>query len=68
MLDVICVWSIWNYLRTVGFTSDGGWIVDRSSLLTLVIPYDIAAAVMAIGALTLAQRSADAHDRTTAAS
>jgi hypothetical protein len=55
-LDVICVFSIWNYLRVVGFDADGGWIVDRSELLTLVIPFDVAAAVMAIGALLAADR------------
>ena len=55
-LDVICVFSIWNYLRVVGFDADGGWVVDRSELLTLVIPFDVAAAIMAIGALLLAQR------------
>ena len=55
-LDVICVFSIWNYLRVVGFDADGGWVVDRSQLLTLVIPFDVAAAIMAIGALLLAQR------------
>ena len=55
-LDVICVFSIWNYLRVVGFDPDGGWVVDRSQLLTLVIPFDAAAAIMAIGALLLAQR------------
>lgn len=55
-LDVICVFSIWNYLRVVGFDAQGGWVVDRSELLTLVIPFDVAAAVMAIGALLAADR------------
>lgn len=55
-LDVICVFSIWNYLRVVGFDADGGWVVDRSQLLTLVIPFDVAAAVMAIGSLMAADR------------
>ncbi len=55
-LDVVCVVSIWNYLRVVGFDAQGGWVVDRSELLTLVIPFDVAAAVMAIGALLAADR------------
>ncbi len=55
-LDVICVFSIWNYLRVVGFDAQGGWVVDRSELLTLVIPFDVAAAIMAIGALLAADR------------
>jgi hypothetical protein len=55
-LDVICVFSIWNYLRVVGFDGDGGWLVARSELLTLVIPFDVAAAMMAIAALLAAQR------------
>lgn len=55
-LDAICVFSIWNYLRVVGFTSDGGWLVDRGELLSLVIPFDVAAAVMAISALIVADR------------
>lgn len=61
-LDVICVFSIWNYLRVVGFDDMGGWIVDRSELLTLVIPFDIAAAVMAIGSLLLAERRVSTVD------
>lgn len=59
MLDVVCVASIWNYLRTVGFDPAGGWVVDRSALLTLVIPFDVAAALMAIGSLLAAERSPD---------
>lgn len=55
-LDSICVFSIWNYLRVVGFAEDGGWVVDGSELLTLVIPFDVVAAVMAIGALLMADR------------
>ena len=56
VLDVICVFSIWNYLRVVGFDAEGGWIVDGSELMILVIPFDVAAAVMAIGALLAADR------------
>jgi hypothetical protein len=55
-LDVVCVFSIWNYLRVVGFDESGGWLVDRTELLTLVIPFDVVAAVMAIAALVAADR------------
>ena len=48
VLGVFCIWSIWNYLDTVGFGSDGEWIVSGSDLMTLVIPYDMAAAVVAV--------------------
>ena len=59
VLDVICVFSIWNYLRVVGFATDGGWVVSARDLLTLVIPFDVAAAMMAIAALLLASRRLD---------
>ena len=48
VLGVFCIWSIWNYLDTVGFGSDGEWIVSGSDLMALVIPYDMAAAVVAV--------------------
>jgi len=51
MLTVICVWSIWWYLDAVGFGPSGEWIVDASVLMRRVLPFDIAAAVTAIGAL-----------------
>lgn len=56
ILGVVCVWSIWRYLDRVGFGSDGGWIVDGDALRTLVIPFDTAAAVMAVGLVLLAIR------------
>lgn len=57
MLVVICIWSIWRYLDVVGFTADGGWLVSRPDLWRYVLPFDIAAAAMAIGALTAGLRS-----------
>ena len=53
MLGIVCVWSIWRYLDTVGFTEDGGWLLDAAQLNRLVLPYDMAAAVMAIAAFSL---------------
>jgi hypothetical protein len=51
MLGVFCVFSIWSYLNAVGFTADGGWKVSGSALVRHVIPFDIAAAVMAVAVL-----------------
>lgn len=62
VLDAICVWSIWNYLRVVGFDVDGGWLVSRSDLLTLVIPFDVAAAGVAITALFAGSRRHERND------
>ena len=46
-LGAACVASIWNYLRVVGFTPEGGWLVDGSRLMTLVIPFDTVAGIVA---------------------
>ena len=51
MLTVVCIWSIWWYLDGVGFGPNGEWIVDATYLMQRVLPFDVAAAVMAIGAL-----------------
>ena len=56
VLDVVCVLSIWNYLRVVGFDASGGWLVSGRDLLTLVIPFDVVAAVVAVGALVSGSR------------
>jgi hypothetical protein len=49
MIGTVCVWSIWNYLDTVGFGSSGEWVVSQGELLRLVIPFDVVAAALAIG-------------------
>jgi hypothetical protein len=56
VLAVVCIWSIWRYLDVVGFGPGGSWVVDAERMFTLVLPYDIAAAVMAITALWLGVR------------
>lgn len=56
LIGVICVWSIWNYLTIVGFAPDGGWLVDGPALLRYVLPYDVAAAVIAVAALISGSR------------
>lgn len=55
-IGVACVLSIWNYLRVVGFTPDGGWLLDGADLLRLVIPADMAAAAFAGTVLVLGAR------------
>jgi hypothetical protein len=57
-LGVFCVWSIWNYLNTVGFGPDGGWTVDGGELMRLVIPFDMAAAVIAVALFAVGTRAA----------
>lgn len=58
VVAVACVFSIWNYLRVVGFTEDGGWLLDGGELMKLVIPFDMAAAVAALAVLLLGTRRA----------
>lgn len=55
-LAVVCVWSIWRYLRNVGFAGDGGWLVDGSALMEYVLPYDMAAALIAVVVLVVGTR------------
>lgn len=57
ILAVICIWSIWRYLDVVGFAADSGWLVSSPDLWKYVLPFDMAAAVMAIGAVLLGLRS-----------
>lgn len=56
VVAVVCVWSIWNYLRIVGFTPQAGWLVDGAALMRYVLPYDMAAAVVAVVSLTVGAR------------
>lgn len=50
------MWSIWRYLTVVGFAPDGGWQVDGGALFTHVLPYDMAAATVAIVTLIVGAR------------
>ena len=52
-IGVACVWSIWRYLDTVGFTEEGGWLVSGPELFRLVILFDLMAAAIAITLLIL---------------
>lgn len=56
MLGVVCVASVWNYLRVVGFGPDGEWIVDGGRMIQLVLPVDAVAAIVALSALVVGAR------------
>ncbi|HSG78579.1 MAG TPA: hypothetical protein VLD62_03290 [Acidimicrobiia bacterium] len=57
-MGTVCVWSIWTYLNAVGFTPEGGWLVDGGEIARLVLPFDLMAAVMAIAAFSIGVRRA----------
>ena len=56
VLAIICVWSIWRYLDVVGFGPEGEWIVDAAALARYVLPFDVLAALMAVGAFVYGTR------------
>ncbi|MCP4304808.1 MAG: hypothetical protein GY788_08040 [bacterium] len=58
-MSIICVMSIALYLAEVGLDESGGWLVDSSQMLRLVLPFDVAAAVLTIGLTLLAASLAD---------
>ena len=64
MMSVVCVLSIKLYLDEVGLTDSGAWLVDGEQMLRLVIPFDVAAALIAVGLSLLAARRAASPDRT----
>jgi hypothetical protein len=51
-MGIVCVWSIWYYLDAVTFGPRGEWVVSGSDLATRVIPFDTAAAIVAVGMFT----------------
>ena len=50
----VCIWAVGNYITVVGFGPGGGWRVRGRSLFELVIVYDMAVAIIAIGLLVYA--------------
>ncbi|MFO7547868.1 MAG: hypothetical protein R6X29_03185 [Acidimicrobiia bacterium] len=56
LVAVVCVWSIWAYLDAVGFTDDGGWLVDGAALWRYVLPLDIMAAVIGVTGILVGSR------------
>lgn len=65
-LGVFCVFSIVRYLDIVGFTEDNGWLVSGADLMQYVIPFDMAAAVVAVTILVVGARSSRPADQRTA--
>ena len=59
VMGAVCVWSIWRYLDVVGFTPEGGWLVDGARIASLVLPFDLMAAVLAVGAFVSGAGRAD---------
>ena len=64
MMSVVCVLSIKLYLDEVGLTDSGAWLVDGERMLRLVIPFDVAAALITVGLTLLAARHVTSPDRT----
>ncbi len=60
LMLVACVASIAIYLNVVGFTPDGGWLVDGEQMLRIVIPSDVMAAIISTTVLLLGGRKAQA--------
>jgi hypothetical protein len=56
-MGTMCVISLTRYLATIGFGADGGWDVQGAQMTRLVIPADVIAAVLTIGALVLGART-----------
>ncbi len=56
-IAAMCTWSMYRYLSSVGFGSEGEWIVQASELGRLVIPFDIGAAAMALIAVWFGVRA-----------
>lgn len=48
VLGAFCIWTIANYLHTVGFGPGGEWIVRGDDLMRLVIVWDMAAGMVAV--------------------
>jgi hypothetical protein len=58
MMSIVCIASIAAYLAEVGLDASGGWLVDSERMLQLVIPFDIAAALITITLTLIAARDA----------
>ena len=53
-LLIACVASIAIYLSVVGFSADGGWLVDGAELMRIVLPSDLMAAIISLTVLLIA--------------
>jgi len=50
-MTVMCLFSIYLYVDAVGFGRNGEWLVQAAEMLRLVIPFDVAAAIMTTAAI-----------------
>ena len=57
MMSIVCVLSVTLYLAEVGLTPDQGWLVDGAQMLRLVLPFDVAAALITVTLLIIAARA-----------
>lgn len=67
-MGAVCVWSIWRYVDNVGFDAAGRWIVSGEALLRYVIPFDVMAAVLAVGAVVAGIRRSQPTEQPSAQS
>ncbi len=63
IVGAACVFAFWRYLYNVGFTETGGWLLTASDLNRYVLPFDVAAAVIAIGVVLVAIRKGSTFDQ-----
>ena len=64
IIGIVCVLSIWSYLDHVGFGPSGEWIVSSADLVRFVLPFDVVAAVIAVGLFLFgARRAAQATEQ-----
>ena len=59
LLVAACVWSIAAYLQVVGFGPNGQWVVNGSQMMRIVLPADLAAAIVSLSVLFAAARVTD---------
>jgi hypothetical protein len=64
-MGTMCVMSLGMYLARIGLGSDGGWTVEGPTLVRTVIPADVVAALLTVGALIAAARKAATGERST---
>jgi hypothetical protein len=55
-MGAMCVMSLVRYLAATGFGPDGGWDVQGPTMVRMVIPADVVAALLTVAALTLGAR------------
>ena len=51
LILIACVASIAAYLNVVGFTDQGGWLLDGGKLVRIVISADTVTAIVSIAVL-----------------